>query len=139
MSAHSGGKRTKAAPVLVQETEADTAAAAKAAALLRSEYGRGAIAAYVQGWLGESDVCRSEDIPLENDKDYVMSLLAVLTGVIGLLLVLRPAEGARVMVMLMGASLLLDGALNLSVALCAVKVVDHQRPDVIETDDFEIE
>ncbi len=74
------GKRTKAAPVLVQESEADTAAAAKAAALLRSGYGRGAIAAYVQGWLGESDVCRSEDIPLENDKDYVMSLLAVLTG-----------------------------------------------------------
>ena len=74
------GKRTKAAPVLVQESEADTAAAAKAAALLRSEYGRGAIAAYVQGWLGESDVCRSENIPLENDKDYVMSLLAVLTG-----------------------------------------------------------
>ena len=73
------GKRTKAAPVLVQETEADTAAAAKAAALLRSEYGRGAIAAYVQGWLGESDVCRSEDIPLENDKDYLMRLLAVLT------------------------------------------------------------
>jgi len=47
---------------------------------LRSEYGRGAIAAYVQDWLGESDVCRSEDIPLKNDKDYVMSLLAVLTG-----------------------------------------------------------
>ena len=70
---------------------------------------------------------------------WLVLLLAVLTGVIGLLLVLRPAEGARVMVMLMGASLLLDGALNLSVALCAVKVVDHQRPDVIETDDFEIE
>ena len=35
---------------------------------------------YVQGWLGESDVCSSEDIPLKNDKDYVMSLLAVLTG-----------------------------------------------------------
>ena len=70
---------------------------------------------------------------------WLVLLLAVLTGVIGLLLVLRPAEGAQVMVMLMGASLLLDGALNLSVALCAVKVVDHQRPDVIETDDFEIE
>ena len=70
---------------------------------------------------------------------WLVLLLAVLTGVIGLLLVLRPAEGARVMVMLMGASLLLDGALNLSVALCAVKVVDHQRPDVIETDDFEVE
>ena len=59
--------------------------------------------------------------------------------VIGLLLVLRPTEGAQVLVMLMGASLLLDGALNLSVALCAVKVVRHQQPDVIETDDFEIE
>ena len=70
---------------------------------------------------------------------WLVLLLAVLTGVIGLLLVLRPAEGARVMVMLMGASLLLDGALNLSVALCAVKVVDHQRPDIIETDNFEIE
>ena len=41
--------------------------------------------------------------------------------------------------MLMGASLLLDGALNLSVALCAVKVVAHQQPDVIESDDFEVE
>lgn len=70
---------------------------------------------------------------------WLVLLLAVLTGVIGLLLVLRPAEGARVMVMLMGASLLLDGALNLSVALCAVKVVSHQQPDVIETDDYEIE
>ena len=55
------------------------------------------------------------------------------------LLVLRPTEGAQALVMLMGASLFLDGALNLTVALCAVKVVRHQQPDVIETDDFEIE
>lgn len=70
---------------------------------------------------------------------WLVLVLAVLTGVIGLLLVLRPTEGAQVLVMLMGVSLLLDGALNLSVALCAVKVVRHQQPDVIETDDFEIE
>ena len=70
---------------------------------------------------------------------WLVLALAVLTGVIGLLLVLRPTEGARALVMLMGVSLLLDGALNLSVALCAVKVVRHQQPDVIETDDFEIE
>ena len=70
---------------------------------------------------------------------WLVLLLAVLTGVIGLLLVLRPTEGAQALVMLMGASLLLDGALNLSVALCAVKIVAHQQPDVIETDDFEIE
>lgn len=70
---------------------------------------------------------------------WLVLALAVLTGVIGLLLVLRPTEGAQVLVMLMGVSLLLDGTLNLSVALCAVKVVRHQQPDVIETDDFEIE
>ena len=70
---------------------------------------------------------------------WLVLLLAVLTGVIGLLLVLRPTEGAQALVMLMGVSLLLDGALNLSVALCAVKVVRHQQPDIIETDDFEIE
>lgn len=70
---------------------------------------------------------------------WLVLLLAVLTGVIGLLLVLRPTEGAQALVMLMGASLLLDGALNLSVALCAVKIVAHQQPDVIETDNFEIE
>ena len=70
---------------------------------------------------------------------WLVLLLAVLTGVIGLLLVLRPTEGAQALVMLMGASLFLDGALNLSVALCAVKVVRHQQPDVIETDDYEIE
>lgn len=70
---------------------------------------------------------------------WLVLLLAVLTGVIGLMLVLRPTEGAQALVMLMGASLFLDGALNLSVALCAVKVVGHQQPDVIETDDYEIE
>ena len=70
---------------------------------------------------------------------WLVLLLAVLTGVIGLLLVLRPTEGAQALVMLMGASLFLDGALNLTVALCAVKVVAHQQRDIIETNDYEIE
>ena len=51
------GKRAKAAPVFIQDTTPDSESAAQAAQLLRSEYGRAAIAAYVQGWLGESDVC----------------------------------------------------------------------------------
>lgn len=74
------GKRTKAAPVLIQDTVPDTESAAQAAQLLRSEYGRAAIAAYVQGWLGESDVCYSKDLEIQDDKDYIMSLLAVLTS-----------------------------------------------------------
>lgn len=74
------GKRTKAAPVLIQDTVPDTESAAQAAQLLRSEYGRAAIAAYVQGWLGASDVCYSKDLEIQGDKDYIMSLLAVLTS-----------------------------------------------------------
>ena len=74
------GKRTKAAPVIIQESTLDTDAAAQAAQLLRSEYGRAAIAAYVQGWLGEDDVRYSKDLGIQDDKSYIMSLLAVLTS-----------------------------------------------------------
>ena len=55
-----------------------------------------------------------------------------------LVLVFRPMTGVRALTALMGLSLLCDGVLNLSVALCTVKIVDYQRPDVIETDDYEI-
>lgn len=74
------GKRTKAAPVIIQESTLDTDAAAQAAQLLRSEYGRAEIAAYVQGWLGEDDVRYSKDLGIQDDKSYIMSLLAVLTS-----------------------------------------------------------
>ena len=74
------GKRTKAAPVFIKDTTPDAEASAQAAQLLRSEYGRAAITAYVQGWLGESDVCYSKDLAIQDDKGYIMSLLAVLTS-----------------------------------------------------------
>lgn len=74
------GKRTKAAPVLIQEISPDDSAAARAAQLLHSEYGRAAIAAYVQGWLGDADVRYSKDLDIRDDKAYIMSLLAVLTS-----------------------------------------------------------
>lgn len=74
------GKRTKAATVLIQEAASDADAAAQAAQLLRSEYGRAAIAAYVQGWLGDADVRYSKDLNIKDDRSYIMSLLAVLTS-----------------------------------------------------------
>ena len=74
------GKRTKAAPVLIQEGEIDPEMARQAQLLLHLEYGRSEIAAYVEQWLGEAEVCYSEDLNLEDDKAYIMSLLAVLTG-----------------------------------------------------------
>ena len=57
-----------------------TYTSAQAAKLLHSDYGRAAVAAYVQNWLGENDIVCTSDIPLENDRDYVMSLLALLAG-----------------------------------------------------------
>ena len=69
---------------------------------------------------------------------WLVLVLAALTCVVGVVLVFRPMTGVRALTALMGLSLLCDGVLNLSVALCTVKIVDYQRPDVIETDDDEI-
>ena len=69
---------------------------------------------------------------------WLVLVLAALTCVVGVVLVFRPMTGVRALTALMGLSLLCDGVLNLSVALCMVKIVDYQRPDVIETDDCEI-
>ena len=69
---------------------------------------------------------------------WLVLVLAALTCVVGVVLVFRPDAGVRALTALMGLSLLCDGVLNLSVALCTVKIVNHQRPDVIETDDYEI-
>ena len=69
---------------------------------------------------------------------WLVLVLAALTCVIGVVAVFRPDAGVWALTALMGLSLLCDGVLNLSVALCTVKIVDHQRPDVIETDDYEI-
>lgn len=74
------GKREKTSTVLIEEQGLDAAAVAQAAAIFRTEYSRSAIAAYVENWLGERGVCYSKDIGLSDNRAYVMSMLAVLTG-----------------------------------------------------------
>jgi hypothetical protein len=72
-------KRTKTASVLIQDDQApNTEEQVRAAQLLQSKYGRAAVNAYVQGWLGDADIRCSEELSLEEDKDYIMSLLAIL-------------------------------------------------------------
>ena len=72
------GKRTKSAPVRIAEELPDEDAVAQAAKLLQSEYGKPAVQAYVEAWLGDEDVRYSKDLSIEKDKDYIMSLLAML-------------------------------------------------------------
>jgi uncharacterized membrane protein HdeD (DUF308 family) len=63
-----------------------------------------------------------------------IALLAVLACIIGGVLVFRPTESAGVLMVLLGICLLAEGLLNLCVALCAVKIVRHQRPDIIDVE-----
>ena len=70
---------------------------------------------------------------------WMILAIAVLTGVIGILLVIRPWESARILTALLGISLLSEGILNLCVAISTVKIVKNQYPDVIEAEFYEKE
>lgn len=65
--------------------------------------------------------------------------LAAAAGAVGLALVFRPWDSARLLTILLGVALLAEGVLNLCVAVSTVKIVNHQRPDVIEVTSFEVE
>lgn len=70
---------------------------------------------------------------------WLTLVLAMVTGVVGLALVFRPWDSVRLLTTLLGAALLAEGILNLCVAVSTVKIVDHQRPDVIKVTSFEVE
>ena len=65
---------------------------------------------------------------------WLTMVLAAITGVIGLLLAFRPTEAIETIVTLLGITLLSEGVLNLSVAISFVKIVKHQKPDVIDVE-----
>ena len=65
--------------------------------------------------------------------------LAIAAGGVGLALVFRPWDSARLLTILLGAALLAEGILNLCVAVSTVKIVRHQQPDVIEVTSYEVE
>ena len=63
-------------------------------------------------------------------------LVAVLTGVLGFLLLVRPFEAAEVMMILVGVSILFEGILNLCVAIYTVKIIKNQKQDIIDMDEY---
>ncbi len=69
---------------------------------------------------------------------WVILAFAIITVAAGILLIIRPAQAARVLMVFLGISMLADGILNLIVALFTVKIIDHQLPDedkYVEVDD----
>ncbi len=72
------------------------------------------------------------------DTWWLVLVLAVATGVFGTVLMFRPGEGSTWLMIFLGTTLLLEGVLNLSTVLTMVKIIKHQRPDVIEETDFTV-
>ena len=57
---------------------------------------------------------------------------AIVTGILGLLLMFRPGNSAEALITLLGIALVAEGILNLSVAVCTVKIIKNQYPDDID-------
>ena len=70
---------------------------------------------------------------------WLTLVLAVVTGTVGLSLVFRPWDSTRLLTILLGTALVAEGILNLCVAISTVKIVNHQRPDVMEVTSYEVE
>lgn len=64
--------------------------------------------------------------------------LSILTGLMGVVIIAWPQTAIAMAQMLLGVSLVLEGGLSLSVAVTMVKIIDHQRPDVIDAEFYEI-
>ncbi len=69
-------------------------------------------------------------------KWWLILSLAIVTGICGLLLLFRPGEGSRILMIVLGVTLLSEGVLNFSTVISAVKIIGHQKPDVIEVDSY---
>lgn len=59
---------------------------------------------------------------------------AIVAGLLGLLLMFRPGNSAEALITLLGIALVAEGILNLSVAVCTVKIIKNQFPDNINPD-----
>ena len=70
---------------------------------------------------------------------WLILSLAIVTGVIGVSLILDSVIGSWALSVLLGLTLLLEGILNLYTVISTVLIVKNQIPDVIETDAFEMD
>lgn len=59
---------------------------------------------------------------------WLILLLGAVDALVGFAAALRPAQSAHVLTMLLGASMVAEGLLNLGVTLCAVKII--RKPSV---------
>lgn len=65
-------------------------------------------------------------------KWWMIGGISILVCIFGLLLILNPFKSALLIMTLMGITLLLEGVLNLCVAIYTVKILKKKKPDVID-------
>ena len=68
---------------------------------------------------------------------WLILTLAIMACLAGLLLVFRPMDGARALLVLLGIAMLAEGILNLCVACSMIKIIRHQQPDVLDAEFYE--
>lgn len=66
-------------------------------------------------------------------KWWLIMAAAVLTGIAGFFLIINPVGSASVVTVILGLTLVAEGALNLITVLVAVKIVNNQLPDDVIT------
>ena len=69
---------------------------------------------------------------------WLIMTAAAVSGLCGLVLMFRPAEGGQALMILFGVTLVSESMLNICTMLTAVKIIPHQMPDAIETEEYEV-
>jgi uncharacterized membrane protein HdeD (DUF308 family) len=67
---------------------------------------------------------------------WLTALFSCIAGIMGILLVGRPAEAINIMVMITGIAFLIEGILNISVGLSMVKIVKNQRSELADMENY---
>lgn len=67
-------------------------------------------------------------------KWWMILFSAIVTGIIGFLLIYRPSESAAVLTVLLGLALITEGVMNLTMILIAVKLSHGRFPLIIDSD-----
>ncbi len=63
------------------------------------------------------------------DKWWIILSIAIITGIVGFLLIFRPYASVKLIMILLGISLLSEGILNLITVLSVVKIIEN-RPKI---------
>lgn len=66
------------------------------------------------------------------EKWWISFTAAVISSILGLILIFRPGEGSTFLMIFLGVTLLAEGILSLSTVITMVKIINHQQPDIVD-------